>query len=189
VVEEDLPSDQKKAAACRGLVLFGDEASFWLDGTLHQTWSRIGEQPRVDTYGERKTAHLFGAVSLTDARFTYQFADVFNGNTFWRFLRLLVRRYRGRKVFLILDNGPCHNLKADGIRWLRENSHRISLHRLPPYSPEFNPVEPIWKTTRKLATHNRFYQTTIERDTALRRAFQRFYANPALIRAHVARFR
>src|SRR5438067_1740829 len=93
----------------------------------------------------------------------------------------------GRKVFLILDNVPCHNLKADGIRWLRENSHRISLHRLPPYSPEFNPVEPIWKTTRKLATHNRFYQTTIERDTALRRAFQRFYANPALIRAHVAR--
>jgi transposase len=170
------------------VVLFGDEASFWLDGTLHQTWSRIGEQPRVDTYGERKTAHLFGAVSLKEARFTYQFADVFNGDTFWRFLRLLVKRYRGRKVFLILDNGPCHNLKEDGIRWLRENSHRISLHRLPPYSPEFNPVEPIWKATRKLATHNRFYQTTIERDTALRRAFQRFYANPALIRAHVARF-
>jgi hypothetical protein len=42
--------------------MFGDEASFWLDGTLHQTWSRIGIQPRVDTFGERKTAHVYGAI-------------------------------------------------------------------------------------------------------------------------------
>jgi hypothetical protein len=52
-------------------VIFEDEASFWLDGTLHQTWSRIGNQPRVDTYGLRKTAHVFGAVTLDQADFTY----------------------------------------------------------------------------------------------------------------------
>ena len=62
--------------------MFGDEAGFWLDGTLHQTWSRIGVQPRVDTYGQRKTAHVFGAVSLEKKpRFIYDFADVFNGAT------------------------------------------------------------------------------------------------------------
>lgn len=44
--------------------MFGDEASFWLDGTLHRTWSRVGVQPRVDTFGTRKTAHVFGALSL-----------------------------------------------------------------------------------------------------------------------------
>jgi transposase len=170
------------------VVLFGDEASFWLDGTLHQTWARIGEQPRVDTYGQRQTAHVFGAVHLNDAKFTYQFAERFTGDTFWCFLRLLVRRYNGRKVFLIIDNAPFHRLETRGVQWLRKNRHRISLHRLPPYSPELNPVEPIWKTTRKLATHNRFYQTTLERDTALRRAFQRFYATPAIISAHLARF-
>lgn len=41
--------------------MFEDEASFWLDGILHQTWARIGVQPHVDTYGMRKTAHVFRA--------------------------------------------------------------------------------------------------------------------------------
>ena len=55
--------------------MYEDEASFWLDGTLHQTWARVGVQPRVDTFGMRKTAHLFGALSLDlRPRFQYQFA-------------------------------------------------------------------------------------------------------------------
>jgi hypothetical protein len=55
--------------------MFGDEASFWLDGTLHVTWSRVGVQPRVDTFGARKTAHVYGAISIeTRPYFVYQFA-------------------------------------------------------------------------------------------------------------------
>lgn len=169
-------------------MLFEDEASFWLDGTLHQTWARVGCQPRVDTFGARKTAHLFGAVSLCTAQFTFQFATAFNADTFLTFLKRLVAQYAGRKVFLIMDNGPCHNLSPVGQRWLADNRRRITLHRLPPYSPQFNPVEPIWKTTRKLTTHNRFYPTTTERDAALRRTFARFRRTPTLISAHVARF-
>ena len=44
--------------------MFGDEASFWLDGSLHRTWASVGQQPHVDTFGMRKTAHVFGAVTL-----------------------------------------------------------------------------------------------------------------------------
>lgn len=170
-------------------MLFGDEVSFWLDGTLYRTWSRVGHQPRVDTFGERKTAHLFGALALADARFSYQFADVFNAKTFLVFLRHLVATYRGRKIFLIIDNGPCHNLDEDGKQWLADNAGRVALFRLPPYSPELNPIEPVWKTTRKLTTHNRFYRTTDERDGALRKTFGKFRRRPALIAAHVARYR
>ena len=86
--------------------MYEDEASFWLDGTLHQTWARVGVQPRVDTFGMRKTAHLFGALSLeVRPRFQYQFAAVFNAQTFLDFLTLLVRRTR-RKIFLVIDNSP-----------------------------------------------------------------------------------
>lgn len=35
-----------------------------MDGTLHQTWSRVGVQPRVDTYGMRKTDGITGASGL-----------------------------------------------------------------------------------------------------------------------------
>ena len=98
--------------------MYEDEASFWLDGTLHQTWARIGVQSRVDTFGMRKTAHIFGALSLEGRpRFQYQFAAVFNAQTFLDFLKWLVRRTR-RKVFLVIDNSPCHNLDADGRAWL-----------------------------------------------------------------------
>jgi transposase len=189
VASHHIPGDQKKAARCRGVVLFEDEASFWLDGTLHQTWSRVGVQPRVDTYGLRKTAHLYGALALHDARFTYQFASVFNGRTFGEFLRLLTRRYRRRKLFLIMDNGPCHWLDAPGRAWLAANKHRIELHRLPPYSPQLNPTEGVWKATRRATTHNRFYETVAERDAALTATFEAFRDSPSLIAGHVARFR
>ena len=167
--------------------MFEDEASFWLDGTLHRTWARVGCQPRVDSYGMRKTAHLFGAIRTDDADFSYSFAQVFDGRTFWQFLKHLVRKYDGQKLFLNIDNGPCHNLPEEGKRWLQANGNRIELHRLPPYSPEFNPMEPVWKVTRKMTTHNRFYATTTERDTALRKTFATFQRRPALISAHVAR--
>ena len=71
----------------------------------------------MPTRGERKTAHIYGTIALQDASFTYQFVDVFNGKTFLGFLQTLLRRYR-RKVFLIIDNGPCHNLGAEGRAWL-----------------------------------------------------------------------
>jgi transposase len=168
--------------------MFGDEASFWLDGTLHQTWAKIGVQPRVDTFGMRKTAHVFGAVSLEPRpRFHYEFAPVFNGQTFLAFLKHLVRRSR-RKVFLVIDNGPCHNLDEDGRAWLVANGHRIELFRLPPYSPELNPIEGVWKQTKKRTTHNTFYRTTDERDAALTATFDGFRKQPSIIAPQVVRF-
>jgi transposase len=180
---------QKKARAEEGVVLFEDEASFQLDPTLHRTWARRGAQPRVPTRGERKTAHVYGAIAVNDARFTYAFVDVFNGTTFLGFLKLLVQRYAGRKVFLIIDNGPCHNLNAEGRAWLEQNADLVSLNRLPPYSPELNGIEGVWKTTRRAATHNRFFANTNERDSALRCAFRTFQRRPNMLDGHVRRFR
>jgi transposase len=168
--------------------MFEDEASFWLDGTLHRTWARVGVQPRVDTFGIRKTAHVFGALSLeARPRFHYLFAPVFNAQTFLDFLKFIVRRSR-RKLFLVIDNGPCHNLDAEGRAWLTVNRWRIELFRLPPYSPEFNPTEGVWKETKKRTTHNTFYRTTDERDAALTGTFESFRARPSIIAGQIARF-
>ena len=75
-----------------------------------------------------------------------------------------------------------------GKLWLAEHAHRIELFRLPAYSPEVNPIEGVWKATKKQTTHNRFYRTTDERDAALRTTFGTFQARPAMIAGHVARF-
>jgi transposase len=168
--------------------MFGDEASFWLDGSLHRTWARVGVQPHVDTYGMRKTAHVFGALSLEpQPQFDYLFALVFNGDTFLLFLQQLVARST-RKLFLIVDNGPCHNLKEEGKAWLARNRRRIELYRLPPYSPNYNPTEGAWKETKKRVTHNRFFHTVEERDSALVATFESFKANPEVLAGQVRRF-
>ncbi len=174
--------------------MFEDEASFWQDGSLHQTWAPVGQQPQVDTFGNRNTAHVYGAIEVAEApKFHYQFAEKFNGATYLVFLKALVEAYDlGRpvptKLFLITDNGPCHNLDAEGKAWLAENHDRIALHRLPPYSPQYNGIEGCWKVTRKMTTHNAFHATREARDAALIRTFQRFQAEPALVAGHVRRF-
>ncbi len=76
------------------------------------------------------------------------------------------------------SSGPAHWLDDDGKAWLRANPDKIELHRLPPYSPEFMPVEGVWKTTRKLTTHNRFFHTTEERDAALEETFRQGFRRP-----------
>ena len=63
----------------------------------------------------------------------YQFAPVFNAQTFLAFLKRRVRRMR-RKIFLVIDNSPCHNLDADGKAWLAAHRRRLELFRLPSYS-------------------------------------------------------
>ena len=127
-------------------------------------------------------------MSLDKAEFTYRFSDVFNGQTFCRFLKQLVTRYAPRKVFLIIDNAPWHNLDRASKTWLNDNKDMIELSRLPSYSPEFMPMEGIWKQTRKLTTHNRFFAATHERDAALRKTFTKFQTHPQLISAQVARY-
>ena len=67
--------------------------------------------------------------------------------------------------------------------------HRIELHRQPPYSPEFNAIEGVCKTTRRTTTHNRYFGSPAERDAALRATFEQFKREPSLIEGHVLRFR
>ena len=50
-------------------------------------------------------------------------------------------------------------------------------------------MEGVWKTTRKLTTHNAFFVTPDQRDAKLTATFTTFQRRPALIAAHVARFR
>jgi hypothetical protein len=106
-----------------------------------------------------------------------------------RVLLQLVAHFAGRKVFLVVDNGPCHWLDEAGKAWLAASPDLLEIHRLPPYSPEFNPVEGCWKATRRVATHNRYYRTTDERDRALNGAFTGFQRDPATVAGHVRRFR
>lgn len=107
----------------------------------------------------RKSVAVFGAVSSHDGRLVTRLErDKFNTESFQSFLRQLLRhRRKGCLMVVVLDNARWHHAKAlQG--WLTEHRLEIRLDFLPAYSPELNSVERVWKLTRTLCTHNRYFE-------------------------------
>jgi transposase len=110
----------------------------------------------------RKKTAFFGAVCVRDGRFTTQKAETFNADTFQIFLHHLLRRYRrGRKMVVVVDNARWHHSKKLKP-WLHEHRKVLRLDFLPPYSPELNFIERVWKLTRYLCTHNHYFDSLEE---------------------------
>jgi len=119
-------------------------------------------------------------------RFHFRFADIFNANTFQKFLGQLTRQYR-RKIHLMLDNASYHHARILK-EWLDKNKEKIELHFLPPYSPEFNAQECVWRITRRKSTHNRFFENEGQLKNTIFRRFNRFQGNPASLRKVITPF-
>jgi hypothetical protein len=71
-LEETLPALIKQAQEENAVVLFGDEVSFAMWGSLARTWAPIGQQPTVKTRGIRKGLKMFGTIELGDGSFQYR---------------------------------------------------------------------------------------------------------------------
>ncbi len=83
---------------------------------------------------------------------------MFEGATFWAFLRQLenASREAGRRVVVITDNARYHHAKLHAA-WREEQQGGFVLDFLPPYSPELNPIERVWKRTRRNCLHNVYF--------------------------------
>jgi len=106
----------------------------------------------------RKSVSLFGAVNLRNGKLVTQFEKKFNAMTFKDFLCLLLRhRRRANKMLILLDNAKYHH--AAVLRpFLRHHRDKLGLEFLPAYSPELNPIERVWKLTRRLSTHDTYFE-------------------------------
>jgi len=62
---------------------------------------------------------------------------------------------------VITDNARYHHAKLHA-EWRRLQAPDFSLLFLPPYSPQLNPIERVWKLLRKLWLHNRYFPTLDE---------------------------
>ncbi len=144
------------AKAAKGLVLFGDEASFAQWGSLGYTWAPIGEHPLIKTTGKRKAYKVFGAIDFFSGRLFYQgVIGKLNAASYLRFLNMILRQTR-RPVFLVQDGAPYHRAKAVKD-FLAQQTRRLIVTQLPSYSPDYNPIEYLWRATKREATHNHYF--------------------------------
>ena len=122
----------------------------------------------------RKSVACFGAVSLLTGQFVRMMCPIFNAVTFLRFLKRFLRQQTpGRRMIVVLDNARYHHavLLAPILRTCRR---QLTLLFLPPYSPQLAPIERVWKLTRRLATHNRYFATLLEVLRAVNACFDRW---------------
>jgi transposase len=121
----------------------------------------------------RHSVGYFGAVRLRDGRFQFRReTDKFNGLSSFEFMKGLYQTSltRGRRVVVITDNAKYHHARFHRP-WREEPAAEFVLDYLPPYSPELNPIERVWKLTRRLCLHNRYFPLLQELTTTVEMEF------------------
>ena len=132
-------------------------------------WAPRGQQPPVLSPSCRDKVGFFGGLDLKTGKLLTREAPTFSAETFGDFVRYLLQSTQG-KIYLIFDNARWH--KAQALRELfHANRNRIVRIFLPPYSPELNPVERVWRITRRQVTHNRYFDSNESLKTSLLATF------------------
>ena len=149
-----------------------DEVHFQRHTTLTRMWSLKGKQPHVISASTRQKVGLFGAINLKTGRLLTKETSVFNADTFGDFLIYLLEKSEG-KLFLILDNVSWHKARDLQKFFFKNRSHLVRIF-LPPYSPELNPIERVWRITRRQATHNRYFESIEDLEAALTPCFTKW---------------
>ncbi len=152
------PEISETAEKKNALILFGDEASFPQWGTLSYTWAKKGHQPVVKTSGIRKSYKVFGLIGYFSGRFFFSGHEGrLNSDSYAAFLKEVMKKTR-RHLILIQDGAPYHRsgtVKA----FFEKYSRRITVYTLPSYSPDYNPIEMLWKKIKEKETHLHYFPT------------------------------
>jgi transposase len=169
--------DCPRGQASGGLILFEDEASFAQWGSLSYTWARRGHQPEVPTSGKRKGYKVFGAIAYFSGRLFYQGIEGrFNSEHYQAFLQMIMGQTTAH-VFLIHDGARYHT-SASTQAFLAAQSHRLTAHPLPSYSPDYNPIAYLWKKTKQRATHNKYFKECAALTVSVEKALAYFATHP-----------
>jgi transposase len=181
------PAWRAQAEAAGGLLLFGDEASFAQWGSLGYTWARIGQQPVVKTTGRRKAYKVFGLIEFFSGRLFYQGIEGrFNGHSYIAFLTAVLEQTT-EPLFLVQDGAPYHRA-APVTAFFEQHRERLHVIRLPSYSPDYNPIEFLWRATKRSATHNRYFPEFTDLVASVEGALAAFARQPDRVKALFGRY-
>ena len=177
-LQDKWPAIVRAAKRCKGLILCEDEASFAQWGSLSSTWARRGRQPEVPTSGKRKGYKVFGAIDYVSGRLFFQGIEGrFNSESYQAFLQMLLAQ-TPQHLFLIHDGARYHTSAATQA-FLAAHRDRITAEPLPSYSPDYNPLEYLWKKTKQRATHNQYFKEFAALTISVEKALAYFVMHPA----------
>jgi transposase len=146
-LSERLPRDE--------VLLYIDEVDIHLNPKIGHDWMLPGQQKEVPTPGKNEKHYLAGALNDCSGRTSYLGGKRKTSALFIALVDHLLRRAyaRARTIHLVLDNYRIHTsraVEAARKRW----GDRVKLHFLPPYCPDENRIERLWKDLHDNVTRN-----------------------------------
>lgn len=135
------------------VILCEDEMVLTSATTIQKVWLPQGEYPPViETNRNRVRKSVYGFLDLkTGAEHAYV-TDYQNMYITAEVLTKLRRQYPDRELLLLWDNCGWHR-GSKAMEWIKRDKH-TKIIWFPPYTPELNPQEHVWKAGRKAVTHN-----------------------------------
>lgn len=137
-------------------LLFEDESMIRDYQAIGQTWFLKGKQRLIPTYGQHKGVKLIGTLDYETGDIVCIEEEKYDASAFLRFLANLLEVYPTGKIVLILDNARIHHAKLLHP-FLKKHQQRLELVFLPPYSPQLNLMEGVWKWLKETVIHNVFF--------------------------------
>ena len=141
--------------------MFEDESMIRDYQALQKTWFARGKQRIIKTTGKHRGVKLLATLDYAEGKIVWKEEEQYNAESFLAFLKEVLVAYPTGKILMILDNARIHHAKLLSS-FLQENKNRLELVFLPPYSPELNLVEGLWKWLKADVINNVFYHTTAE---------------------------
>ena len=150
-------------------ILFMDAVHPTQATKLSYGWIRTGQTKHVETTGSRTRLNIVGAIQLGNLAetVTAQYETI-NGESIIDFMTKLRGQYGSKTVHLILDRSGYHRSMLVAEKAIELN---IKLHFLPPYSPNLNPIERLWKVMNEKVRNNRFFKSSKDFKEAINRFF------------------
>ena len=144
--EKTYPQIRKEAAERGAVIFFADEASVRTDFHSGTTWAPVGRTPVVTATGERKSIMMVSAISLRGELRFHIHEGSFRAADFIYFCKQLMKD-ADSDIFLVVDGSSVHTAK-EVKEFVTSTQGKLQLFFLPPYSPELNPDEWVWKNVK-----------------------------------------
>lgn len=133
--------------------MFQDEAGFGRINKPKYCWCEKGTRPSVPCHHIREYRYAYGAVEPMTGESFFLVLPYCNSEWMNIFLKYLSKQYPEDIILLCCDGAAWHKSQ------MLEVPDNIRLFYIPPYTPEMNPIEQIWKELRKRGFKNEVFAT------------------------------
>lgn len=132
-------------------LMFQDEARFGLISDNRRCWCPRPMRPLCQSMVTQEYTYAYAAVSVRDGEMDSLILPHVNGQCMQIFIDEVAARHPDDRIVMVLDGAGWHQ----GI----QIPINMRLLKLPPYSPELNPVEHIWDEIREKYFANRVFES------------------------------